>query len=57
MLHSYVQRLYSSWAFSLLVDEIMEIRLMHHIHWKSKLHIHNINIVHKHDTCLEASAF
>ena len=44
-------------SLSLLVVEIMQIRFIHHIHWKSKLHIHNINIVHKYGTCLEANAF
>ena len=35
----------------------IKIRNSHNIiHWKSKLYIHNINIIHKHGTCLKASA-
>ena len=56
-LHPHVQRFLFILGLSPLVDKIMEIGFMHHIPWKSKLHIHNINIVHKHGTCLEASAF
>ena len=42
-----------------LNEKNMKIRkfIQHYIHWESKLYIHNINIFHKHGTCLEASAF
>ena len=47
--------------FCLLVDYFEwnlknKIFTHHHIYRKSKLYVHNINIVHNHDTCAEASA-